>query len=304
MGSNHAITTPQQGRCMAVVGVFDGVHRGHQYLLSQLDNLSARRGLAPLVVTFNPHPAAVLAPPGPPLLLSRDDTLALLGQGPRQVHELPFTPELQRLTARQFMRLLHQKYHVAALLLGWDTQMGCDQPLTPAQYDAQGQEEGVEVLHAPRHTTASSRAIRHALADGHVRQAADMLGHPYTLRGTVIDGRHLGRTLGFPTANLGLDDPSLMLPLNGVYATDTYIQDQWLPSVTNIGHRPTVDGSKGPLSIETHIIGWNGDLYGQPLEIRLQQRLRPEQHFDSLDALKAQIAVDIDQALNTEPWRN
>lgn len=273
----------------AAVGTFDGVHLGHQFLLRELREAATARGLEPLAVTFAEHPLRLMAPDRVPALIippSRRTEL-LQAQGV-EVQVLDFNAELQQMTAREFLQMLHDRYGVRLFLLGFNNRIGSDR--CGAETLGGQTIGGVEVLAASEHPelTVSSSLIRDALAKGDVERAARLLGRPFAIDGEVVRGKQLGRTIGFPTANL-LPLPGISIPATGVYLGQ--VSDH--KAVVNIGHRPTVDSANSPLSIEAHILDFSGDLYNQQLSLRFLRRLRGEQKFPSLAALQTQIQNDI-----------
>lgn len=276
---------------IAAVGTFDGVHAGHRFLIDRLTDEARLRGLTPAVVTFDRHPLELVRPDAvPPAITSPQEQQELLEQLGVRVIRLPFTPGLRALTGSEFAAMLRRDYGVKALMLGFNNHIGSDRSTAPEAH-------GVEVVHCralPDRADASSSAIRALITDGRIEEANELLGHPFTLRGTVVRGKQLGRTLGFPTANLE-PEPRSLTPATGVYAGRALGH----PAVVNVGHRPTVDAAGSPLSVEVHITGYHGDLYGRPLRVELLRRLRPERRFGSLDELKQAIAHDINQTLST-----
>ena len=279
--------------CISTIGFFDGVHRGHQFLLDCLIKEASLRGLSPVVLTFEEHPDLVLRGIHTPLLTTFSERRQrLLDKGVGQV--LPFRfADIHDLTAEQFLRLIHDRYHVQVLLMGYDHRFGSDKLDSFDQYREIAQRVGVELVLLPQapDVTVSSTRIREALLKGDVETANELLGYEYTLTGTVVHGNAIGRTIGFPTANLSLPADKL-IPASGVYAVKSSISN--LPSsisLLNIGHNPTI-GSL-PLSVELHIPDFDGDLYDQTLSVSLVRRIRPEQTFPSLDALRTQILLDL-----------
>lgn len=265
------------------IGCFDGVHQGHRFLLQQLRALAEERGMQTLALTFRRHPAAVLGKTVPPQLCTLEEKERLLKEQVREVKILDFTEEMARLTAKEFMKKLRDEYGVGLLLLGYDHRFG--RPSPDDDYERDGHALGIEVLRAKPLPGISSSAIRQALQQGRITEANEMLGRPYTLSGTVVKGRQVGRSIGFPTANLSTP---LLVPKTGVYTATT----PYGPALVNIGHRPTLNNGSD-ISIEAHIIGYEGDLYGQSLSVSLLRRLRDEQTFPSLEALRRQIENDL-----------
>ncbi len=272
---------------VATIGFFDGVHKGHQFLLEHLQEVARREGLSTMVVTFDEHPETILRGWAKPLLSSTQERLTLLSQnGADEVLVLPFE-HIRSLTAEQFMVYLKGK-GVALLLMGYDHRFGVDRLVTFEDYRRAAERADLRlqlITEAPDGHISSS-TIRKALAAGDITRANDMLGRPYSLTGKVVHGNGIGRTIGFPTANIQVPEYKL-LPAEGVYVgmVDRH------KSIVNVGFNPTVDGRKE--TVEVHIPDFSGDLYGQTLTVSLLKRLRGEQKFDSLDELQAQIRRDI-----------
>lgn len=275
---------------IATVGTFDGVHIGHRYLLEQLCRAGRDRGLSPLAVTFDRHPLSLVDPASAPPVItdSSEQEEAMLALGVKLLR-LPFTPELRAMTGRDFLSMLHERHGVKALMTGFNNHLGSDRDRAP-------EVEGVELVRCaelPEHSGVSSSRIRALIADGAVDRAALLLGRPFTISGTVVGGRQLGRQLGFPTANVSVS-PGHVMPAPGVYAAT--VGDY--PAVVNVGRRPTVDTPDAPISVEAHLIGFSGNLYGSHLRIGFISRLRAERRFGSLDELRDAIAADVGNALS------
>ena len=277
---------------IATIGFFDGVHKGHQFLFSHLRTIGEERGLAPLIVTFDDHPRAVLESDYiPQLLTSSEEREKQLNQY-GQVLMLSFA-EVQPLTALEFMTRLRDEYDVAAILMGYDHRFGSDKLKHPQDYRRIGEQCGVEVLtlgeYIENEWHVSSTEIRSALANGNVALANELLGHPYTLRGRVVHGKGIGRTLGFPTANIEPLEPHKVIPKTGVYVAllDTPARDG-APAFVNIDANQL---------IEVHVPSFKGDLYDQILKIRFTRFLREEKHFETLEELREQIREDVDSIL-------
>ena len=277
---------------IATIGFFDGVHKGHQFLFEHLQSLASERGLQPLIVTFAEHPRTVLDSDYIPRLLSsleeREKQLSQYGE----VVVLSFA-DIQPLTAAEFMTRLRDEYHVTTLLMGYDHRFGSDRLKHPQDYRRVGEQCGIEVLTMNEYVEGewhvSSTEIRVALENGNIAVANELLGHPYTLRGQVVHGKAIGRTLGFPTANIAPMDPLKIIPKAGVYVAlvNTPTMDN-APAFVNIDKQGL---------IEAHIPSFKGDLYDQILKIRFLRFLREEKHFDSLEELRKQIKADIDSIL-------
>ncbi|MBD2579030.1 bifunctional riboflavin kinase/FAD synthetase [Oscillatoria sp. FACHB-1406] len=295
------------------LGNFDGVHLGHCSAIAPIIHYSAAsdRSLLtyPTVVTFNPHPQEFFTGKSKALLTPLEEKVQQLeALGVRQLILLPFDRELAALSPEAFVsKILVEQLGAKLVAIGADFRFGAKRTGTAQDLQAIAQNYGVEVAIAtlksstgdsPETATPriSSSAIRQALLDGKLEQANRLLGRPYSFIGTVVTGQQLGRTIGFPTANLQVP-PNKLLPHYGVYSVKVILpSQQTLLGVANIGCRPTVDGSTAP-TIEIHLLDWSGDLYGQTLTVHLMQFLRPEQKFSSLDALKAQIAIDCQAAI-------
>ena len=293
----HNSTTQHGGAVVAAVGVFDGVHRGHRHLFEAVRARADRagEGSRTLAVTFDRHPLHTIAPDRCPRMLTLPERrLELLGDLPQvdDVVVLHFDDDLRRLTAAQFLERLHRLYGVTDLVMGYDHSFGSDfRDPSPDHYALAGEKSGVGVSRDTPFILGgepvSSSRIRVALAEGDAEDAAAMLGRPHRLEGTVVKGRQLGRTIGFPTANLAVP-AELMLPRQGVYAGRCLDR----PCLINIGTAPTVTDS-AKIAVEVHIPGFSGDLYGQSLSVDLTRHIRDERKFDSLDALTAQLNNDL-----------
>lgn len=277
---------------IAVTGTFDGVHLGHRFLLDRLVRLGREQGLEPLALTFDRHPLSVIRPDDvPPELTSPAARRRLLEDAGVRVGVLSFDETLRRLTGAEFLRMLRERFDVGAFLFGFNNRIGSDH--AGAETPGLGAACGVELFAAPRcgDLVVSSSAIRAALAGGDVEAANSMLGRPYEIEGEIVGGRQLGRTIGFPTANFCVSGKR-MLPAPGVYAGRVLGH----PAVVNIGRRPTVEGRyDAPLSVEAHLLGFDGNLYGRVLGLEFMKRLRGEVKFGSLDELKAAIAGDVEE---------
>ena len=302
------------------IGNFDGVHLGHQALLARTRERAAREGCPAVAVTFEPHPLEVLTPHAPPRLTTTPARLALLeAAGMDLVLLVRFTREFAAMTPEAFVRrLLLDGLRMRRLSLGHDFSLGRGRSGTPERLAAIGRSSGFSVHTLAPFTingaTVSSTRVRELLLAGRPREAAALLGRPHAVRGEVVHGLQRGGTLGVPTANL--TESGVMLPRPGVYATLASLPPAsshlpalhaplgseaactasgtvW-PAVTNIGHNPTF-GPAG-LSVETHLLGFSGDLYGRQLEVAFVERLRDEVAFSGPDELVAQIAADVRKA--------
>lgn len=295
-------------RRIVSVGMFDGVHRGHAALIGQLTDEAARQGLRSGIVTFDRHPLEVIAPEAAPkLLMTPDDKIAALhGLGIEDVFVLQFDDSLRALTAEKFMIMLRDRYDASTLLMGFNHRFGSDRLTDINDYKKIGDRLGIEVIGGDELRDAdrqmvpvSSSSIRKAVAVGDMKEARRMLGRPYQISGTVVAGRQIGRQIGFPTANLKVGD-RLLLPGKGVYAVDVIMPDgDTKRGMMNIGRRPTVDKSADPATtIEIHIIGWDGELYGKEIAVQPLKRLRDEMRFNSVKSLRKQLEADRNLSLN------
>lgn len=290
----------------ATVGTFDGVHLGHRFLLAELVALARENGLSAMVVTFDRHPLAGIRPEAvPPLLSSSAVRSSMLASFPGidRVVELPFDDALRSLTAGEFLRLLHDRYGVRILLMGHDNSFGSDRLRGLDAYVHAGVGAGVRVVGARqlflpgRDDAVCSSSIRGALSSSDISSANAMLGRPFEISGTVVGGRRIGRTIGFPTANISVDS-AMLVPSPGVYACVAVTPDGGeYPAMVNIGRNPTVSAD-GALSVEANLIGWSGDLYGRTLRLRFIAFLRHERKFPSVSALSAALSADRDRVLS------
>ena len=280
---------------VASIGFFDGVHRGHLCLIEQLRDEAGRRGMGSLLVTFDRHPRTVLSPSQvPPLLTTLEEKERLLrATGVSEIAILPFTLELSRLSAREFMeQVLRRELGVEVLILGYDHAFGHGGGSLD-DYVRWGRETGIEVVRAHELSSlmVSSSKCRRLIEEGDVRGAAEMLGRFYTLSGEVVRGFHVGHELGFPTANLQVDAEKVM-PRNGAYAVWATLADgERHGGMLNIGTRPTI-GNGETTSVEVNLLDYDGNLYDQRLTVEFVARLRDERRFDSRSELMSQLALD------------
>ena len=285
--------------CVATIGFFDGVHRGHQFLIANVMEEARKAGLQSLVITFDRHPRQVLSQNYQPRLLTTlERKLQLLSlTGVDNVAVLHFTKEMAALSARDFMQqILHDKLNVRELIIGYDNRFGHNRTEGFDDYVGYGKEMGIKVMQSTPFSVGdikvSSSLTRSFLEGGEVEMAARCLGRPYELSGTVVKGFQQGRKLGFPTANLDTGDSGLLIPKGGVYAVKASIDDhqRLMPAMMDIGTRPTYGGTK--LSLETNIFNFHGCLYGKPLSVQFIKRIRDDIKFDSIESLAAQIRKD------------
>ena len=291
---------------MATIGFFDGVHLGHRFLIGEVKAAAAERGLPAAVITFPTHPRSVLQQAYQPRLLnSFEDKLRLLATtGVDYCIVLDFTKALSQLSAEAFLQILATEWKVKGLVIGYDHRFGHDRQDGFEEYVQYGKRWGIEVLKAAPfdagHTAVSSSEIRHLLQEGQVEQAAQLLTYAYHLSGRIVSGYKVGRTLGFPTANIRPDDPQQLLPGIGVYAVWVEVAGERHKGMLYIGSRPTLDNGT-QVSIEVHILHFSGDIYDDPIRVTFVHFVRGDVKFDSLEASKAQLTHDqevVDQLLN------
>ena len=286
---------PQAHRA-AAIGMFDGVHLGHATLIDDLKREARERGQRAMVVTFNRHPRIVLNKGGVKMLQTLNERLdALEALNPDELLLLDFTPELAAKSSREFMALLHDRYGVNTLVVGYNHRFGHDQPMPLNAYAAMGQEVGVDVVKASEylgeHAPVSSTIVRGLIAAGKVNDAMQCMGRPYRLAGQVVHGFHNGRGIGFPTANIGNIDPDLILPHNGAYAVLVHVNGECHQGMVNVGTRPTLDN--GPqLSVEVNIFDFDDDIYGMDIALDFVGFLRLEFKLGSIDELRRQLTLD------------
>ena len=299
---------------MAVVttGFFDGVHLGHRHVLETVVSAARERGEEATVVTFWPHPRTVLQQDARDfrLLSSLEEKKALLTAiGIDNIEVIPFTRKFASLKADEYLQLLQSRYNASLIVMGYDNKIGSDGK-TAQEYASVFQAAEASAITSPTRTDAlpvitvkpvchserseespiSSTLIRKALEAGEIEEANAMLGYEYGLHGVVVAGNHQGRTIGFPTANMQLYEPLKLVPQNGVYAVNVEVTGNVFRGMCNIGTRPTVGGTAR--TIETHILGFDEDIYGLPLRVRFLRRLRDERKFPSLEALREQLVQD------------
>ena len=284
---------------VATIGFFDGVHRGHQYLISRLMEQAAAAGMPSMVITFDRHPREVLGSNYQPRMLSTlSEKLQRLRQtGVDRCEVLSFTPQLAALTAREFMQhVLKEQLNVGKLYIGYDNRFGHNREEGFDDYVRYGREMGIEVIHNDafqlNQVNISSSVVRSFLDEGEVELANQCLGYNYTVEGGVVDGVQEGRKMGFPTANIEPSYALKLIPAPGVYAVKVRVEgtDEWLSGMMNIGTRPTFGENK--LSLEVHILHFSGNLYGRTLTVSFVKRLRAEQRFSSPSALRNQLIRD------------
>ena len=288
---------------VAATGFFDGVHAGHRAVLQVLKDTAREEGEESAVVTFWPHPRNVLQQDASTFRLLNtleEKKQLILNFGIDHVYVVPFTRDFSQLSTVEFMKeYLVDRFHVDTLIIGYDHRLGRSSTASREELAALAASVGlktriVEEVHCGDRKVSSTQ-IRNAIAAGEVQEAAGMLGYRYSLLGVVVAGNKLGRTMGFPTANMELYEPLKIVPANGVYAVEVEVLGQRHGGICNIGTRPTV-GSGNARTIETNIFDFNDDIYGLDLRINFIVRLRDERRFASLEELRHQLEADRRQA--------
>lgn len=290
---------PEHAGCVLTIGNFDGVHRGHQAVLSQLKAKAESLGLPSCVMVFEPQPLEFFSPETAPARISRlrDKCHAIAAQSIDRLLCVKFDEHFAELTAQQFIEdILIQKLNVRFLVVGDDFRFGAGREGDFSLLMQAGKNHGFSVINTKTllhdMQRVSSTLLREALKQGDIAAATHMLGQPYAIHGRVAHGAKLGRTIGFPTANIHLK--RLVVPVQGVFAVQVLVADAIYSGVANIGFRPTVNGTRSQL--EVHLFDFNDDLYGKRLEIRICHKLRDERKFESFSALQTQITEDAKQA--------
>ena len=281
---------------VATIGMFDGVHRGHQFVLQHVVDEARQRGLQSMAITFDKTGPETLTPLAQKRIL-------LMKTGIDRIEVLTFDDALKHMTARQFMQqVLRDQYGVKVLLTGYDNRFGYNRLEGFDDYVRYGKELGIEVTSLPpapskrKGSCVSSSLIRELIADGNISKANELLGYPYTLLGSVEHGEHIGTKLGFPTANIVIEDQCQLVPATGAYAVKIRMENsvEWKHGMMNIGTRPTFDGQRQ--TMEVNVFRLKENLYGQQLQVAVVERLRGEQRFDSIEALKEQLQQDAIEA--------
>ena len=286
---------------IATIGFFDGVHIGHCHLINMLKKVARERGVESCVITFDRHPRQVVQPEWCPERLTtlEEKTQLLEATGIDRCEVLHFDREMANQSAHDFMlHTLKEKLGVSILVTGYDNRFGHNRSEGFEDYVRYGKEIGIEVIKGEELTdgsnNVSSSSIRRMLKEGRIEDATRCLGREYQLTGTVVGGEHIGRTIGFPTANIRPDDSSKLIPANGVYAVDVWSQAGDINrerAMLNIGTRPTFNGTA--TTIEVHIPHFAGNLYGSTLSIAFLRKIREERKFDSPEALVEQLNKDL-----------
>ena len=285
---------------VATIGIFDGVHMGHAEILKRISKLAAGYGGESVVITLWPHPRTVLKPQQKEvrLLTTLEEKIQLIASyGIQHLVILPFTKQLAAITFDRFVReYLVDTMGVKHLVVGFNHHFGKDREGSynslrqmAAQHQLEVEKMGPVVIGGNR---VSSSGIRHMIDEGRIRPANEALGYHYSLKGTVVKGNQLGRVLGYPTANLSLNDPAKLIPPNGVYAVKVVHQDNTYLGMMNIGVRPTMTLERHEHTVEVNIFDFDKDIYGHELQVRFYDWMRCERKFNSLEELKEQIETD------------
>lgn len=280
-------------------GFFDGVHLGHRFIIDLLVSTAKAKGEESMVATFWPHPRTVLQDDARTLRLlnSLDEKKELLSEiGVDRIEILPFSKDFSSLTTEEYLEYyIKTRFGGTAIVLGYDNRLGSNNG-SPDEIQKVAEKCGLDIIRADRFEISdglavSSTKIRKLISEGDVEAAAEMLGYNYMLHGVVVAGNQIGRSIGFPTANMELYEPLKIVPGNGVYLVSVNTLGKKFYGMCNIGTRPTVGKGNG-LTIETNIFDFNEDIYGLDMKIRFISKIRDEQCFDGLDSLKEQLAKD------------
>ncbi len=297
---------PEFKNAVITIGTFDGVHLGHKQIIKQLLKEAEEIAGTAVLITFHPHPKKVVASVQKPIFIlnTQEEKYDLLAEaGIDHIVVIPFTREFAEQPAENYIKdFLVEKFHPHTIIIGYDHRFGKDRAGDYQLLENEAVKFGYIVKEIPEHIlqniTISSTKIREALLAGDVEKANELLGYPYFFSGLVIEGNKLGRTIGYPTANLQNMDEQKLIPANGVYAVEVKIEgfDTIYKGMMNIGIRPTVDGTKRVT--EVNIFDFDESIYGKNVQVSLKKRLRSEVKFNGLDALKEQLGKDKEDAIN------
>jgi riboflavin kinase/FMN adenylyltransferase len=295
----NSATFTTSKKTIVTVGTFDGVHLGHQEIITQVVEKAKKSGLVSVLLTFDPHPRKVLQPNAPmPLIQTLEERAATLERhGLNHVVVHPFTKSFSQLSAAAYIEaILLKLLNTKEIVIGHNHRFGKNRAAAVDDLEHFGNiyDFGVTQINPQQldNISISSTKIRTALSAGDITTANAYLGHPFTLTGTVIKGHKKGRTIGFPTANISVENPDKIIPKEGVYTAQVNIANEWYLGMINIGTNPTVNGQQQ--SIELHIINWSGNVYDQRLQVALLDRVRDEVKFDSMADLQLQLEKDKD----------
>lgn len=287
-------------RPVATIGIFDGVHMGHRFILDHLKAQAEAHGGETVVVTLWPHPRIVLHKELHEfkLLHTRQEKIREMeGNGIDHLVVVPFDKEIASLTACDFVqRYLVERLGVEVLLLGYDNRFGMDRKGDPDGLRMCAEKNKFRIEKLPEYQssygTVSSSNIRDSILKGDLESAANMLGYHYYVSGTIVEGNHIGRKMGFPTANIHPLDPNKLIPMNGVYAIRVELRGETYKGMLNIGFRPTIDSAMAVKTVEAHLFDASGDFYDEEVVIHFVKRVRDEMRFSGLEALKQQLQKD------------
>lgn len=288
---------------IATIGFFDGVHIGHRYLIDQMKRVALKKGMPSVIITFPVHPRKVMQQDfQPALLCGYDEKLIRLSTtGVDYCLPIDFTQEMSKMTAREFMhKILKEKYCVDTLIIGYDHRFGYNREDGFNEYRKYGQEVEMDVILAdelPGEHVSSSH-IRQLLHEGDVRKAAELLSYNYLISGKIIEGFQVGRTIGFPTANVESWEKYKVIPAFGVYAVHVYLEGEKHDGMLYVGRRPTLQNGKN-VSVEVNVFSFNDDLYNKSLTAEFLEFIRPDEKFSDLETLKDHILQDKDNVLET-----
>lgn len=288
-----------RGDGIITIGTFDGVHFGHKRILTRLNELKTEKNHKTIVFTFNPHPRKVLFPEQTDLqmLTTREEKIELIRNlGTDLLIEFPFSLEFSQIEPLEFIsEILVKKLHVKKLVIGYDHKFGKNREGNLQTFKEQASKYNYSVEEIPAQEiddiNISSTKIRKALFEGQIKDASKYLGYFYSLQGKVVEGKKLGRTIGYPTANIKLFDSEKLIPKTGVYFTQVKIEGEVHYGMMNIGFNPTTDTDK-KLKLEVNIFNFDKDIYGKVIEVKLMDRIRDEEKFNSLEELKNKIKSD------------
>lgn len=300
----HLDQLPYFKNAIVTIGTFDGVHTGHCKILQQLKDEAQKVGGETVIITFNPHPRRIVrgVAAAVQLLNTLDEKIKLLDeQGINHLVVVPFTEAFASQPAKEYVEnFLVRLFHPHTIIIGYDHHFGYQRLGNFQLLEMMKTRFNYRVKEIPEHvlqqSTISSTKIRGALLDGNIKTANEFLGYPYFFEGMVIEGNKLGRTIGYPTANLRMTDAEKLVPGNGVYAVDAYVNNKEgleglrLKGMMNIGIRPTVNGTQR--TIEVNLFDFDADIYGNTLQVFVKSKLRDEKKFGGLDELKGQLAKD------------
>ena len=290
-------------RAVITTGSFDGVHTGHAQIIAQLLKEAENINGTPVLITFYPHPKQIVQIKDKPLFVintPQEKYVLLQNMGIKNIVVVPFDKSFSELSAQDYInKFLVQKFNPAIVVVGYDHRFGNNREGDFDLLKKAGANNGFEVKEIPEHIlkdiTISSTKIRNAIQTGNIEMAASYLGYDYFFSGKVIQGNRLGRTIGYPTANVFVENENKLIPADGVYAVDIQLVERKLKGMMNVGMRPTVDGKQR--TIEVNIFNFDEDIYGEDLKITLKKHLRSELKFAGLDELKAQLARDKKDAI-------